>query len=281
MTLREMVRKRLFAVAALLTLGYLALYGVGLHYAAQDLLGGSGGQGANPRWDTARLVIGSQLMAVGLYLGSMLVALMAALTGAGTLQGEVDSGILQVVAARPVRRAAIVAGKFAAHALVLVAYAGFVFAVVTLLARWLMGVPLASFAAAGATFALIPITVAAATCFVSARLGTLPTGAVAVILIGAAMVAGMLEQIGAIAGSDTLRHVGLYTSLVMPSDALYRRVAALLLAGISGPGPLGLLTQAGPLGAAAVPSAWMVVYGVAYSAALLVATAVHMQRRDL
>ncbi|MBE3590395.1 MAG: ABC transporter permease [Firmicutes bacterium] len=281
MTLREMVRKRLFTVGALLTLGFLAVYGLGLHYAREDLLGGAAGTAADPRWNTARLVVGSQLMAVGLYLGGMLAAFVAALAGAGALQGEVESGILQVVAARPVRRAAILAGKFAAHALVLGAYAFLVFAAVTLLTHWVMGVPLPSFLAAGATFALIPITVSAAAFFVSARLSTLPAGALLVILIGSAMVGGMLEQIGAVAGSDALRSVGLYTSLAMPSDSLYRRVAALLLGDTAGQGPLGLLTQVGPLGAAAVPSMWVVAYALVYVCALGLVTALHMERRDL
>lgn len=279
MTVREMVRKRLFAAGALLTLAFLALYALGLREVREDLLAAVEGRGG--RWGVA-LGLGLMVEAVGLYLATLLTALLTALSCAGAVQGDVESGVLQALAARPVSRAGILLGKVLGALLVFVPYAAVLYAAVVLLARAMVHVPVQGFGAGLLTFVLIPPAMVAVTFALGSRLGPLATAAAATLLLGSAMVGGMLEQVGVLADVEGLRRIGILTGLVLPTDTLYRRVAALTLGGRVGGGPLELLTAAaGPFGAASVPSGWAVAYGAAYAVALLGLAARRFATRDL
>lgn len=278
MTTREMVRKRLFAAGALLTVAFLGLYALGLQQVRAYLLEATAEERQH-LW-TASLALGLSLQAVALYLSTLLVALLAALSSAGSIQGEVEGGILQAVAARPVPRAAIVLGKYLGCLLVFTPYAAGLYAAVVLLARALVYAPGEGFAAGMATFALVPAVVLSLTFALASRLGALVSAAAVTLLLGSAMVGGMLEQIGVLAQLEGLQRLGLLTGLLVPTDALYRRVAAITVGRVDY-GPFELLTAAGPLGAASVPSVWTVVYAACYAAALLGLAAWRFQRRDL
>ncbi|MBX6378918.1 MAG: ABC transporter permease [Clostridia bacterium] len=285
MTLREMVRKRLFTLSLALTAVFVGLYGLGLHYAARELLGDAGaavGPLAGSELLVRRAVAGAQLETAGLYLASLLVAFVSALACAGAVQGEVESGLLQVVAARPVPRWAILLGKYTGYACAFVPYTAAVFAAVTGLVRWQLTIPSGGFWPALATFCLIPLVMLALSVTASVWLAPVAGGALSVILLGIAMVGGMLEQIGALAQAETVERIGVLASFALPSDALYRRVAALLVGGVGGGGdPLDLLARAGPFGAASLPSGWMVAYAVVYAAGLLAVAVVRFESRDL
>jgi len=51
-------------------------------------------------------------MMMGLYAATFLSIAMAALLGADTLAGEINSGTIQTIATKPIRRADIVLGKW-------------------------------------------------------------------------------------------------------------------------------------------------------------------------
>ena len=80
------------------------------------------------------------------------------------------------------------------------------------------------------------------------QLSTLAAGVAAIGLHGVAFLGGWIEEIGRVAGSPTAEQVGVFASLLFPSEALWRRAVYELqrptLAGIGG----------GPFSGSIVPS---------------------------
>ena len=103
LTLREAARRGLRALVVL-TLALLGLSAVGL------LAAGAGGEGGLTRGE-ARL-IASHLLNLVMFGLSLIAALGTAFLAGPTLAGEVESGQALAVMARPVRRSAVLVGKW-------------------------------------------------------------------------------------------------------------------------------------------------------------------------
>ena len=58
----------------------------------------------------------------GLFAANFLSVLFAVLLPVDTLSGEIDSGVIQTVASKPIRRADIVIGKWLGHAVIVISH---------------------------------------------------------------------------------------------------------------------------------------------------------------
>jgi Cu-processing system permease protein len=272
-TLREALRRRVVIAALLMAVGFMVLYGLAAHFASGSILG-TGQTGLDA---LMRRAVAVQLLYLGLFPASFLVALTALFAGAGTISAEVDSGVIYGVLARPVRRAEVVVGKFLGLAAMLALYAGFFYGGVIGLARWQLGVPLTQWPLAMAVFVFEPMPLLALAVLGSTRLPTLANGVLGLAAWGLAFIGGLIEQIGGMLNNETMAQIGIVSSLLMPVDALHRLALSLLV-------PPGLLVfqGGGPPGMGApTPSVWMLVYSVAYVVALVALAARVFGRRDL
>jgi hypothetical protein len=120
--------------------------------------------------------------------------------------------------------------------------------------------------------ALIVMTI---TLMCSAYLPALATGGIVFGLYGLAFIGGWIEQIGAVLHNSTAVQIGIITSLIIPSEALWRRAAFEMQTPLAG--VLGI----SPFGASSVPSPLMVIYAVFYLGVTLVFAIRIFQRRDL
>ena len=83
----------------------------------------------------------------------------------------------------------------------------------------------------------------------SSRLSALATGAVVFGLYGLAFIGGWVEQIGSVLQNQTAINVGIVSSLIIPSEALWRRAAYEMqspLSGALGMSPFGDVLRAQP-----------------------------------
>jgi hypothetical protein len=109
----------------------------------------------------------------------------------------------------------------------------------------------------------------------SSVFSALATGGTVFGLYGLAFIGGWIEQIGAALHNETAIKVGIITSLIIPSESLWRRAAFEMQS------PVASVLGMGPFGTTSVPSGLMIVYAALY---LLVALALGIrffQRRDL
>jgi len=229
LTLREASRRRVLAALAVLTVVLLGLSGWGFSRVAAESFLTSG---------EARLVA-SLLLNLVMFGFSLIAALGTAFLAGPTLSGETESGIALAVLARPIRRSAVLLGKW----LGLVAF-GSGFVVLAGLAQclvvwWMVDYWPPQPAAALALLAAQTIVLLTLALLLSTVVSPMASGVVAVGLFGATWVAGVVGGIGEALGNDGVARVGTVSRMLLPTDGLWRGA----MHGFQDP---GLFAQLGP-----------------------------------
>ena len=107
------------------------------------------------------------------------------------------------------------------------------------------------------------------------RLSTIANGVVAFMLYGIAFVGGWIETIGSFAHNETAVDIGIISSLVVPSEAMWKMASNAM----QPPALRGL--NVSPFSLATCPSSAMLFYAIAYTLVLLVLAIHSFDRRDL
>src|SRR5688572_19309933 len=116
LTVAEARRRRVVLAATLCALAFLAFFSAALFFAHRDLI-------SDPRTSfPERQVTLALLTVVGFFAANFLSVVFALLLPIDTLSGEIDSGVMQTLASKPLDRAEIVLGKWAGHLLIAFAY---------------------------------------------------------------------------------------------------------------------------------------------------------------
>ncbi len=270
LTFREAARRKVLWAGFLLGLAFLLLYGLGLYL----LISGDPGRfsGVNPL--LRNQAINLPLM-VGLYAVNFLIVMMTVLTSVDTLAGEISSGIIQAMMTKPISRWEALLGKWLGFVGMLTLYillmAGGTLLVTYLLSRYatpnmLRGLSLIWLE----SLLLLTVTFLWGTTF-----STLTTGVLTFGLQSLAFIGGWIEQFGAIAQSKAAINLGIITSIIMPSDALWRRAAFEMQS------PLVSALGLSPFSGISMPSSAMVIYAIVYLVVVLTLAVRRFQRRDL
>lgn len=270
LTFREAARRKILLAALLLGLIYLAVYATGFYYVNQDI--------ENSQFTTGLLELNqirNFLFMAGMYVVNFLTVAMAVLTSVDTLSGEITSGTIHTMVSKPLQRWEIVVGKWLGFAgmlsLYLLLMAGGTILLVYLIADysapnlmrglgllWLNAILLLGVSLAG-----------------GAVLSTLANGVLVFGMFGIAFVGGWIEQIGSFLQNQTAINVGIISSLLIPSEALWKRAAYEMQS------PLVSTLGFSPFTASSMPSLLMVFYGLLY-AILALGLAIRLfNRRDL
>jgi ABC-type transport system involved in multi-copper enzyme maturation permease subunit len=270
LTFREASRRKIALTGFLLGLAFVLLFSVGFFYINQQRLTNTSFPGV-----IAMDEFFNTLTLAGLYVVNFLIVVMAALVTADTLAGEISSGTIQSLATKPLRRSEIVLGKWLGYAILLFLYVVLMAGGILLSVSLQSGYTMPNMLAGLALMYLAALVVMTITIACSSRLSTLATGGLVIGLYGLAFVGSWVEQIGSLANSPAAVQVGIVSSLLMPSEALWRRAAFEMTA------PLTRMVSFGPFSSASVPSPAMVVYGGLYLLAALGMAVRTFSRRDL
>jgi ABC-type transport system involved in multi-copper enzyme maturation permease subunit len=271
LTLKEAGRRRILIAALALGIVFLTVYGLGIHFIKKDLMR----QGEHMQRVVA-LPMYNFLVLSGLYVVNFLTLAMTVLTSVDTISGEIDSGTVHVLAAKPIPRRQILMGKWLGFAVMLSLYlllmAGGVVTVTRLVLGYLVPNPLRGLA----LIWLNQLLVLNITLLGGTHLSTLANGVLVFAAYGVAFIGGWIEQIGAFLGNETTATIGILASLLMPSEALWKRASFEMHTALADAVPPNPFTAI-----ASVPSPAMVIYAILYAAGAL-ALAIHgFSRRDL
>ncbi|HVP14672.1 MAG TPA: ABC transporter permease [Terriglobales bacterium] len=269
LTAHEAVRRRILHAALVCGAAFLVLYGIGFHFVERDLRA----HGALSMLQRAMML--DFFVLAGLYAVDFLCVATSVLLPVDSVSGEIASGVMQTLAARPIRRAEILLGKWAGHLALVLAYmlvmAGGVLAIARLMGHFTPPQVVPGLALIGLECALlVTLSIAGGT-----RFATITNGLIVLGLHGLAFIGNWVEQIGAIAGNDAARNVGTVASLVMPSESLWQLAAWLM----QSPVMRGL--HATPFATASTPSGAMVLWAAGYLAVVLLAGLRRFQTRAL
>lgn len=211
LTVREAVRRKLVLVLLLLSFAMVGLSAWGFDRLAHTHSVTSGEvQIALP-----------QALILFMFMFSFVVALSASAIASPAVSAEIESGVLQTVATRPIRRSEILIGKWLGLALLVAAYAVVVSVLEMLVVDAVSGfLPPNPAAVAGYLFAegAVLLTLVLA---ISTRLSTLATGVLGVALFGSAWLGGVVGALGTAFKISALRTVGEVVRYLLPTDGLW------------------------------------------------------------
>lgn len=267
-TFREAARKRMLWMASAAGCAFILLFAIALHFQVDQF----NGRHAPPLMRAGAI---DAMVMMGLYAIDSLAVVMAVLTSVDTLSGEIDSGTIQAIATKPVRRWELLLGKWLGFAGMLTAYVLLMMGGIAAVTYGVAGVVVRHFAEGFGLVWLETIVLLTVTLFFGTSLSTLTNGVLALGLHGLAFVGGWIEQAGALTHTPKAVAVGVVASLLMPSESLWRRAAFEMQA------PLVTAANLSPFSGASVPSAAMVAYAGCYAFLFLLLAARRLERRDL
>ncbi len=274
--LREALRRKVFAIVLLLTLGFLGLYWLANHYAFRNVesIQPPVGSGIDARAFAGAFIFGLAMFAT-LFLGTVLAIFLTL----GVVRGDAERALLQPLVVRPVGRTTLLFSRWLGAIAVCVPYAGALYVasmlVTGLTGHWwpdrlvVPGLELAGGVAVIATISLLGSVVLTATA----------NGIAVFMVFGAGLVAGLLGTIGHGIGSEPLQHAAKVAAWALPFEALYQDALRQITADTTG--LTGFLLQLGPFGGANTGGAWLRVWAVAYLLLVGAVAAIGFSRRDL
>ncbi len=271
LTLHESLRRRVLLVALILGLAFLAIFGAGFYAVTHSASTLGRGVPGGPQ----QLIAPAFLSMAGMYAVNFMVILMAVLMPVDTLAGEMRSGAIQSLVTKPIRRSAVVLGKWLGFWLILMGYlllmSGGIALTAFALSHYIVpdlstGIPLLMLEGT----LLLSLSIAGGT-----RLSTLTNGVMVFGLYGLAFVGGWVEQVSALLGNSAGSYLGVLSSLLIPSEALWHLAAYHMQPPIVR--DLGIT----PFSPASVPSDGMVLWSIGYVLVVMTYAVVQFARCDL
>lgn len=213
LTLQEAARRRVLRSLAVMTIVLLALSAWGFSRLDANFGGLTSGE--------ARLAA-SQVLNLVMFGLSLIAALGTAFLAGPTMAGEIESGTALAMLARPVRRSAVLLGKW----LGLVIF-GSGFVAVTGLTQFVivwatMGYRPPQPVTGLALLAAQTIVLLTLALLLSTVISPMASGIVAVGLFGATWIAGVVGGVGHALGSEGMARVGTVSRMLLPTDGLWR-----------------------------------------------------------
>ena len=255
-TLAELRRRRLVPVALVISCAFIGLFTAGfsaLYSRAEQVTG------------RLELEAAASVMTVmGLFVVHLLTALLALFVAVGAVSGPRSSGMLLAVLARPISRRSWLLQRWAALALIVIGYPLLMtFALLAVAVGIADYAPVDPLRAVG-VLALEGVVLVSLAVAASSRWSTVVAGVVVVSLVGVAWLAGLVEVIGDALDNAIMQNIGVVTSLIVPTDALWRgasyylQSAAFITASDAAGGQV-------PFAGSAPPTLALLLWSVAYA----------------
>src|SRR5439155_17956017 len=228
-------------------------------------------------------LITSQLLIVVTFMFSGVLALSAAVVAGPLISGEVESGLLLSMLARPLRRSEVVLGKWLGLAVLVAIYAAGAAFLELAAVDWATGylpphpIALTVFVAAEG---LVLLSLGL---LLSTRLSGITAGVIALVAWLIAWIAGVVGDIGTGLQNQALENVGVFSHLALPSDGLWRGAIYAMEPDtfIAAMRALGTAGRANPFAATDPPPLPFLAWVVAWFAIVLTLSVLSFRRREI
>jgi Cu-processing system permease protein len=267
-TFLEAARRKILWTALLAAAAFLTLFATGMHYQVRDVHFTRVPQ-------VLRYQILSSILQVGFYAIDLLAVIMTVLTSVDTISGEIASATIHAIATKPIHRWQLLLGKWLGFAAMIAVYVALVFGGVLSVGYFIAGVRLYGAVEGASLIYLECLLVLTATFLFGTWLSTLTNGVVVLGLHGLAFIGGWLEQIGAVTQSDRLVTLGILSSIIMPSESVWRRASYVMQSSTS------RALDFSPFATRSAPSGVMMLYAALYLLVALSVALYHFRQRDL
>jgi len=273
LSFREAVRRRIVTASLVLGIAFLLIFSIGFHFIIADF---SNYYGNMRTPDLVKQQLFNFMHLAAMYASNFLTIATAALITADTLSGEISSGTIQTLLAKPVRRLQIVLGKWLGNAALVLAYI-LLMSGGSSLSIYLQSGYTAPNLLAGLGYMLFNgLLIMTITLALSSRMSTLASGGTIFGLFGLGFIGGWVERIGYAINNQTAINVGIVSSLLMPSEAVWNMAAYRMTTPT-----INALGASTPFSVSSPPSPWMLVYAGLYLLLFLIYAIRTFSSRDL
>ncbi len=276
LTIREITRRRILWVLAVLSLASVALVGWGV----DRMVSLSRENGVNA-YELEIAV--SQILILIAFMFSFVLAMSAAFLSAPAIASDVETGTVLAMVARPMHRADLVVGRWLGLALIVSVYAAGSGLLAIGVVRFISDYTPPSTALALAFLAFQAVAVMTLALALGTRLPGIAAGAVTVVLFGLGWFTGVLGSLSNAFGVRSMAGLGDAFRLLMPTDGLWRGViyglepSQVVIATQQG----GRLAASNPFFADAPPPMAFTVWCAVWIVLVLALGAWLFQRREL
>ena len=272
LTFREAARRKILLAAVVFGGLFLVIYAVGFYLIRQEY--------DKNFISSQRVLIVSEmsnfLVMAGLYTVNFLTVMMTVLTSVDTLSGEISSGTIHTLVSKPVKRWQILAGKWLGFVGLLTLYLLMMAGGVVLSVSIINGYAPPNLPAGFALMWLTCLLLLSVSLLGGSLFSTLANGVMVFGLFGISFIGGWIEQFGALMKNQTAINIGIISSLVFPTESLWRRAAYEMQSPLS-----SAFGGATPFSSISVPSPLMIGYAVLYTMVALFLAIRAFSRRDL
>jgi ABC-type transport system involved in multi-copper enzyme maturation permease subunit len=281
-----MLRKRVLVLTLLMTVIFLVAF-----WFVAKTLGGEAMTGIDPDSGEAligRFMRGSFILMLGFFFGAFVIAFLAIFSSFSAIAGEAEQGVLQALLPRPIPRWKWYVGRWLGYVTLGIGYALILYIAILVITDIHATIPQDS-AALVQSFLLfsssVPLLITVSM-LGSGFLSALGNGVFMTMLYGAGWLGGMIEKLSGSLGLDPAVTKPLYTiagtmSLVMPADALQRKMLAILFSfdELSGMVPFNN-SQLSIFAVGQVPSTTFIIYAALYTAAAFLFGLLRFNKKD-
>jgi len=288
MTWKEMLRKKVMLLTLLMTVIFLIAFWFVASTLGNRFMDNTRIDLASAEYLIERYVTGGIILTLGFFFGSFVVAFLSIFSSFSVVAGEAEQGVLQALLPRPIPRWQWYAGRWIGFVSLGIGYALLLFCSILAVTRAHATIPadLGSLTLSFLLFAsVVPILISISmlgSCYFSA----LGNGVLMTMLFGVGWLGGMIEKL---AGSlplepaviKPLMNIAGLMSLLMPADAIQRRMLAEMFDLTELQGIVDLNRSLGPFAFNQVPSNAFLLYTVIYTSIALLAGFWLFKRKDL
>lgn len=268
----ESLRRRVFLVVPIVTVLFLGLYAFAVDRVTASI------DGAGGRVD-GHVLAGASLLGLSMFATLFLGAVLASFLTFSTVRGDAEQGILQPAIVRPPGRRTWIIGRYLGATVVGVTYAVLLFACCVVITGAISGWWPDRVVEPGWQLAAGIAIIAAISTLGSVFLSATANGTTTLMLFGAGLTTGFMEQIGTALDSDTLVRIGRMGALALPFEALYQAALRALTADVTG--VTGFVVRLGPFGGGRGMTAPGYLWVAVFSIVVAVVAVRAFERRDL
>ena len=280
LTLREALRKRMIWGVLALSLLFIVLYFWGFTLVKADFDATAARRAQSGAGDSGEILgfafVSTILVGLGFYTVNFLAGVMTIFAAVGTVAGEIETGTFQAIVPKPLGRWELIVGKYLGFATMFVIYILLMSAGILTTSRIVANYTPGNLVPAIGLVMLVSLVLLAVTILGSTVMQTMANGVVVFMLYGGAMLGGLLETLGSIFSIQSLINIGVVTSLILPSDVIWRLASGLLQpdSNLRFDAPI-------PIAVSQPPSNAMVLYAIAYIVVLIGGAVLSFRRKDL
>lgn len=278
LTFIEMKKRRILYLTIGLTILFLGLYGFALkevykYFQTEEVAG------------LIRVGIISQMTSMGIYASGLIVSFLSIFASSGAISADLENGTYDAILSKPIHRWEILLGRYLGVLSLIIPYSIIlIFSVLGLNLFFgksaVAGISTMSIIRGIAYFSLLPTLLCSVGIFLSSTMSTLGSGIILGIMYFIGMIGGIIEGIGSILQNKVgiiLGNIGIITSLIMPTDVVYRKAVSSVFTGENG---INLAID-GILQAKIQPSPAMIIYVFIYVIFFVVWAIKKFEKRDL